>query len=204
MWGTNNGLFLGLGKEGSSEKAPSDGPEGTVCSCCPAPSSPGGPALSEHSAPTGKGTGPGPTPGLACPPQGATVEGVCQGSAVRVAYSTQRVSRARAGRAGRKGGKVYRLPFVKRFLVGKARLVRVGCELLGAPGKVELEGVWTRTGPVALGPGGWLSPPGRGPHLMALVALDLDLPNEGMSSLGLPGTRALSHTCFPRLRPSRS
>ena len=75
------------------------------------------------------------------------MEGVSQGSAVRLAYSTQSVSRARSGRAGRKGGEVYRLPFVKRFLVGKAELVRVGCELLGAHGTVELEGVdacWPR------------------------------------------------------------
>ena len=90
---------------------------------------------------------------------------------------------------------------MKRFLAGKSELVRVGCELLGAPATVELEGVWMRAGPVALGPGGWLSPPGRGPRLTALVALDLDLLNEGMSSLGHPETRALSRTRVSRRGP---
>lgn len=139
----------------------------------------------------GKGTGPGPMPGLACAPQGATVEGASQGSTVRVAYSTQCVCGHARGVLGEKVGKC---PFVKRFLVGKAELVRVGWVPLGAPGTVELEGVWTLAGPVALGPGGWPRPPGQGPCLTAPVAWDLDLRNEGMSSLGLPGTSASSHT----------
>ena len=122
-------------------------------------------------------------PGLACAPQGATVEGASQGSTVRVAYSTQYVCGARSGRAGRKSGEV---SFREKVSGGQGRVGQGG---VSTPGGT----LWTLAGPAALGPGGWLRPPGRGPCLTAPVAWDLDLLNKGMSSLGLPGTSTLSH-----------